>query len=203
MLLTVFGLDPVDATAWGTIVLAAVGAVSIITNVALGIAAFRSASASKRAISLQETEIEIIKRELAISESQIKAAQDASRPRLKVLVTNADPSIVSGTLMHFHGNEPAIDVEIWLRTMSLAGAAWGLFVNRYSVVVPGGTTQFRALAASAADKDLVPMKEMLDAKMGKGQALVAIVWKRLDGSADQAGPELQELPRREPPGIAG
>jgi hypothetical protein len=202
--------NALELTAWATVVLAVIAAISILTNIALARsasrsarAASRSAGAAERATSLQESELGVIERQLTLSENQFKAAQQAALPRLKVIVNNADPSIVSGHVVHYHGSEPAVDVEIWIRTVSMAGAAWGLFVNRYAVVVPGTNEQFRALAASADDQGRLPFPGMLDEVMGKGQALVAIAWNRLDGTSDQVAPELQLLPWKEPPGVAG
>jgi hypothetical protein len=195
--------SPLEVTAWATIALAVVAAISIFTNIALARSASRSAAAAENATNLQASELDVIKRQLTLSENQFNAAQQAALPLLKAMVTNADPSIVAANLVHYHGSEPAVDVEVWIRTVSMAGAAWGLFLVRYAVVVPGTNVQFRALAASANDQSNMPFKEMLDETMGNGQALVAVAWKRLDGTSDHVGPELQLLPSREPPGVTG
>ena len=72
--------SPLEVTAWATIALAVVAAISIFTNIALARSASRSAAAAENATNLQASELDVIKRQLTLSENQFNAAQQAALP---------------------------------------------------------------------------------------------------------------------------
>lgn len=191
--------NALQVTAWATIALASVGAIGIVTSIALAYASLRSADEAKQATALWREELDAIKRQLELAEKQFASAQAGARPRLGVTITMADPSIVAGNLAYLHGTEPAENVEIWIRTQSSADAARGLYVVRYKAVLPASLViQFRAVAATASEQDAMPFQDMLSGALAENEAVVAVRWSRIDGQVEQLLPEHQFLPKRGP-----
>ena len=178
--------DPLQVTAWATVVLAFVGLISIVANFVLAWQARSSAKASREGVKLQAEELETVKRQLTLGEQEFAAARDAAKPRLRSALASAGKLYVEGSVAYVHGSEPAYEIRIWIRGGSEEGAGWGLYTTRIGFMTAADRElPFRASPASAQEQDQNPFPEFLNEELGPRQYSVGLTWQRLDGSTDQ------------------
>jgi hypothetical protein len=175
----------IEWTAWATIALAAVGAISIIVNGYLAWSTHRSAKSAKDQVDLERKQLELFQRQLELAERQVAAGANPKLYVTKVSLGDSDLSS-GGDVMHVQGAEPALEVEVWIRGRARLGAAWGLWYSRVGFLAPGTTKGFAATLASATQQDACPFPSLLT-KDGPaaGRLLIGWTWKRVDGAVDR------------------
>jgi hypothetical protein len=178
--------DPLKLTAWATIAVAFVGAVSIVANFALAWQARASARASRAGLKLQADELGTLQRQLKLAEDQFAAARDAAQPRLRAALARAGDLYISGSVAYVHGSEPADEIHLWIRGPSRPGAGWGLHTARIGFMSASDRElPFTAIPASAQQQEQNPFPTFLDEEPGRYDFWVGLIWQRLDGSTDR------------------
>jgi hypothetical protein len=178
--------DPLQVTAWATVILAFVGVVSIAANFALAWQARSSAKAGREGVKLQSAELEMVKRQLTLAEEQFAAARDAAKPRLRSALASAGKYQIDGSVAFVHGSEPAYEIHIWVWGTLQPEASWGLYTTRIGFM-SGSDRElpFRAMPTSALEQDECPFPEFFDETPSATTYLIGLTWERLDGSTDK------------------
>ena len=171
-------MDALAVTAWATLALAAVGLISIVTNVFLGWQTRNAAEAAKTSTKLQE-------REIALFERQYLDAQRSAFPHLRVHFKEQNANAVKGTLSVLAGTALATDVKVWART------AAGYFVKPYQQVSP--TLPYIDFEATTRENDVsrCPFPEF-QKLLGDEQGWIGVTSA---GPAGQSGKFRQRLLR--------
>lgn len=179
-------LDALTVTAIATAVLAAVGVVSIVANVYLARATSRAAAAAQVSNENQETELELLGRQLELSEKQFASAQEAARPKLRSDIFNMGAGMTAGAVKFIHGSEPAYDVEVWIWGRPVAGQPPDVRrVWAAGLLVPGQSATFSAYSADPDELDRIPFEGFLDRSApDHGIAKVGLRWRRSNGTVD-------------------
>jgi hypothetical protein len=182
-LLTVFGLDPTDATAWATIALAAVGAISILTAIALAIGTFRAASAARDATELQRRQMDLLDRELKVVEQQATDAREIAWPKLRVSTFTMNLE-TQGVILHYvQGTLPATDIQIWVRGKTPQETGWGVYVGWAGYMASGEKWPTTLTKATAQQQERSPFAEFLNEDPAPDEFFVGLVWKSPDGQS--------------------
>jgi hypothetical protein len=178
---TVIGLDPVDVTAWATIALAAVGAISIVTGIALAVGTFRAANAARDASVLQRQQIDLLDRELKLVEQQANDAREIAWPKLRVSTFTANLE-TQGVILHYvQGTLPATDIQMVVRQKTARETGWGLFVGWSGYMSSGEKWTTALTKATAQQQDSSPFPEFLGEDPAPDELFVGLVWKSPDG----------------------
>lgn len=191
--------DPLRLTAWASVVLAAVGAVSILANFALAWQARASAKASTAGVKLQAEELETVNRQLVLSERQFAAAREAALPRLRAALSSAGDLYIEGKVAYVHGSEPAYEIQIWIRGRPAKGAAWGLHTSRIGFMTAADReVLFMASPATAEEQEKSPFPEFLEEETAGLDFWVGLTWQRMDGMTDKLSEKQTLNPPPEP-----
>jgi hypothetical protein len=178
-------VDPVAVTAWGTVALAVVGFISIVTGILLAIGTFRGVRANRETTAVQQRQLDLLARQITLQEEQAETAREAARPKLRCSLAGVGQLYVEGSIAYVHGTDPAEQIEVWLRGQPRPGAGWGLyrawigFMSASDRELP-----LRAVPASAVDQDRLPYADFLDGDVGHAEMWVLLTWRRPDGTLD-------------------
>jgi len=181
--LTILGLDPTDATTWATIALAAVGAISIFTGIALAIGTFRAAGAARDATGLQRRQMDLLDRELKVVEQQAADAREIAWPKLRVSTFTMNLE-TQGVILHYvQGTLPATDIQMWVRIKPPHEGGWGLYVGWVGYMASSEKWPTALTKATAQQQERSPFPEFLEEDPAPDELFVGLVWKSPDGKS--------------------
>lgn len=169
MPLGALGLSDSDITAWATVALAFVGAVGIVTGIAVSIGTLRSAAAARKATELQAGEVAVLEKQTALLQKQQDDAVLTAFPWLEATLGAAGERFVEGHVNYVSGSAPAWGTEVWARTYR------GYFHERVGFAAPGSSRPFRAVLQHEDDPFVCPFSEFqkLD---GEEVGWVGVTW---------------------------
>ena len=201
-----FGLNlcgtAIEWTAWATIALATVGAISIIVNGFLAWSTHKSAKSAREQVILERRQLDLFQRQLELAEKQFAAAAAAVQPKVHVNVSSMGDSYMGGEAIYVQGSEPAYEVEVWVRGHSRPGETWGLRHATVEFLAAGTKQNFSALPASATEQEACPFRNLVTTDEPPTElCVVGWTWKQLNGTVHRQQP-LEQRPAILPPGVA-